>query len=312
MAVGLNSIDLNLLRTLDALLGERSVTRAAVRLGVTQPAVSAALARLRRHFGDELLTRNGNRYTLTALATQLRSDTTLAMASAQRVFEAAPSSDPQIPEREFTLVLSDYAAVVLGEELSRTFESTAPKARLRLELPTPYLVDQVADTLRAVDGFVLPHGFIHDVPHTDLFSDDWVGLVARDHPTVGTDVTLAQLAELPWVLTYDTRTAFTPAQQHLRMLGVEPAASIVVENFLAVPFFVSGTSRVAMLQRRLTERLAGLADIRTFELPFEAVRLVESFWWHPKHQRDPSHAWLRRTLREVGRRISGEPTAASS
>src|SRR5689334_2449623 len=115
----LNNLDLNLLLTLDALLAERSVTRAAERLGVTQPAVSAALARLRRHFGDLLLNRIGNRYELTPLAVQIRGDTTLALATVRRVFEATPDFDPAVAEREFTLVLSDYAVAVMGEELSR-------------------------------------------------------------------------------------------------------------------------------------------------------------------------------------------------
>ena len=74
---------------------------------------------------------------------------------------------------------------------------------------------------------------------------------------------------------------------------------------MTLPFFVAGTPRVAMVQRRLAQRMAGFADVRVFELPFEAVHLVESFWWHPAHRGDPSHAWLRRTLRAVGRRVGG-------
>ena len=306
MPVGLNSIDLNLLRVLDAVLTERSVTRAAQRLGITQPAVSAALARLRRHFSDELLSRSGNRYELTPLAQQLKADTATALASAKRVFDVGVRGDSQVPEREFTLMLSDYAAVVLGEQISRAFAAQAPKASLRLEMPTPYLVDQVAETLRVMDGFVLPHGIIHDVPHVDLFSDEWVGLAAADNPIMDGPISLEQLAHAPWVLTYDTRTAFTPAQQHLRMLGVEPMAAVVVESFLALPFFVAGTDRVAMVQRRLAARIAGLVDVRIFELPFRAVPLVESLWWHPSYHRDPAHAWLRRMLRAVGRDITAE------
>jgi DNA-binding transcriptional LysR family regulator len=298
------SLDLNLLLTLDAVLAERNLTRAADRLGVSQPAVSAALARLRRHYGDPLLNRVGNHYELTGLASQLRAENSVALASVRRVIDASPVFDPETSEREFVLVLSDYAAAVMGTVLSRTVAQRAPGVRLRIELPTPYLVDHVAETLRAVDGFVLPHGFIHGVPHVDLFSDDWVGIVADDHPTVGGEVVLEELAGLPWVLTYDSQTAFTPAQQHLRLLGVEPKAAIVVESFLAVPFFVAGTDRVAILQRRLATRMAGLADVRTFELPFAAVNLVESFWWHPVHRGDPSHAWIRATLRAVGRLVA--------
>jgi DNA-binding transcriptional LysR family regulator len=305
----LRNLDLNLLLTLDALLAERNVTRAAARLHVTQPAVSAALARLRRHFDDLLLNRVGNRYELTPLAAQLRADTTLALASVRRVFEAAPDFDPATTDREFSLVMSDYAAAVMGKDLSQSFAADAPRARLRIRAPTPYLIDNVSDTLRAVDGIVLPHGFIHDMPHSDLFSDDWVGLAAAGNSLLEGEITLERLADAPWVLTYDTRTAFTPAQQHLRLLGVELRTAVVVESFAAIPFFVASTTRVAMVQRRLVQRLAGLAEVTAFGLPFEAVRLVESFWWHPARDADPAHAWLRSVLQSVGLKVGTQPDA---
>jgi DNA-binding transcriptional LysR family regulator len=303
----LANLDLNLLRTLDVLLTERNVTRTAQQLGVTQPAVSAALARLRRHFDDALLDRVGNRYELTPLAGQLRAETTLALGAVRRVFEASSRFDPATAENEFTIALSDYAALVMGEELARTFARSAPHVRLRIQSPVPQIVDNIAETLRLVDGVVLPHGFVHDVPHTDLFADDWVGIAATDNPLLTNGLTLEQLPEMSWVVTFDSRTAFTPAQQHLRIYGVEPRIVVVVENFIVVPYFVAGTDRVGMVQRRLAERMVGLADVRTFDLPFGTVRMVESFWWHPAHRGDSGHAWLRRTLREIGHRVAGAP-----
>lgn len=108
------NLDLNLLVALDALLRERNVTRAAEQMGLSQPAVSAALSRLRRHFGDELLSRVGNRYELTPFATQLVVRTPPALAGVKRVFDTSPDFDPSAVEREFTLKGSDYAAAVLG------------------------------------------------------------------------------------------------------------------------------------------------------------------------------------------------------
>jgi DNA-binding transcriptional LysR family regulator len=254
-----------------------------------------------------LLIRVGNHYELTPLAAQLRVNTTLALASARRVFEAVPTFDPATTEQEFSLVLSDYAAAVMGEDLSRAFAATAPRARLRIRSPTPYLIDHVSETIRGIDGIVLPHGFIHDMRNCDLFEDTWVGLASTSNPLLQGQITLEQLGAVPWVLAYDTRTAFTPAQQHLRMLGVELQATVVVESFTAIPFFVVGTSRVAMMQQRLVRRLTGLVDVATFDLPFEAVHLVESFWWHPARDGDPAHAWLRSVLRSIGRKVNVQP-----
>jgi DNA-binding transcriptional LysR family regulator len=121
----LANLDLNLLVALRELLRERSVTHAAERLGVTQPAASAALSRLRRHFGDELLVRDRGEYTLTALGVQLAEQADAVCAAAQRLFAASADFDPATSEREFTLVMADYTIVVMGRACPRS--SRAPR-----------------------------------------------------------------------------------------------------------------------------------------------------------------------------------------
>jgi DNA-binding transcriptional LysR family regulator len=298
------NLDLNLLLALDALLQERNVTRAGTRLGLSQPAVSAALARLRRHFGDELLHRTGNRYELTPLAEQLASRITPALAAVTRVFDATPDFDAATSRREFTLVVSDYAATVLGDHLATIVATRAPGVRLRFQQQTPYHVGHALEVLRTVDGLVLPHGFLSDIPVVDLYEDTWVCLVAEGNPRVGERLTMDDVAELPWVVTYHEPTAFTPAAQQLRSIGVEPDIRIVVESFLAVPFLVAGTERVALLQRGLAERLAGAAGVRVLECPWDVVPLKEAFWWHSSLRADPAHRWLRGVLAEAGRAVS--------
>jgi DNA-binding transcriptional LysR family regulator len=193
----LRNLDLNLLLSLDALLEERNVTRAAARLGLSQPAVSAALRRLRRHFGDELLVRTGNRYDLTPLATQLRGTTTTALAGVRRVFEAEPGFDPATSTRECTVVASDSSTTVLGDHLATELARDAPGVRLRFQLQTHGDVDQAPESLRHVDGMVLPHGFLQDLPAVELHTDGWVLVVSADNDTVGETITMEQLAEMP-------------------------------------------------------------------------------------------------------------------
>src|ERR1700748_2692343 len=115
----LANLDLNLLISLDALLDQRSVTRAAQQLGLSQPALSASLARLRRHFDDELLTRVGNDYRLTPLAVQLRERTTVALSSVERVFTAQPDFDASSSPREFSMLVSDYMVTLIGDTVAR-------------------------------------------------------------------------------------------------------------------------------------------------------------------------------------------------
>ncbi|GAA4908342.1 DNA-binding transcriptional LysR family regulator [Actinomycetospora succinea] len=296
----LANLDLNLLLSLRALLTERNVTRAAAALGLSQPAVSAALARLRRHFGDELLVRVGNRYELTPLAARLIDRTEAAVAGIERVFSAAPDFDPAATTREFTLLVSDYATSVLGPPLAAAFARTAPRARLRLCPHRPEDVTGAAERLRAVDGLLLPHGFVDDMPYLDLYEDHWVVLVATTNDRVGETVTLDDLAALPWVTVYHRPTAFIPAAQQLRAHGIEPRAQVVVESFLPIPDLVAGTDRVGLLQGRLAARLRPDDGVRVLPCPFTATPLVEAMWWHPTYDADPAHRWLRGLLTEVG------------
>ena len=305
--MNLANLDLNLLVSLDALLRERSVTRAATHLGLSQPALSAALARLRRHFGDDLLTRVGNSYQLTPLASHLKQLTSVALGGVERVFASQPDFDPARSEREFTILSSDYGATVAGQALSAVLSERAPNIRLRLAHIRTEFVDRAHEGLRTVDAMLLPHGFVADLPHLDLYEDRWVCVVAADNTAVGDTLTMDMLAELPWVLTFHQPTAFTPAARQLSMLGVDPRAQVVVESFLAVPSLVAGTNRVALLQEHLTHRLINRDRLRVLPCPFDVVPLVEALWWHPIYDHDPEHVWLRQAAAEAGRRIAAAP-----
>lgn len=303
------NLDLNLLVTLDVLLREQNVTRAAEHLGLSQPAVSAALGRLRRHFGDELLVRRGNRYEATPLALRLAERTPPALASVTKVFDAAPEFDPGSMDREFTLIVSDYAAAVLGPVLVAVVAEQAPGVRIRLQQTTPYAVDHAADSLRTVDGIVLPHGFLRDFPHVDLYEDTWVCLVDAANEQVGAALSHEDLRTLPWVVLFNLPTAFAPAAQQLRVAGIEPIVDVVVDSFLCMPFLVAGSRRLALIQARLADRLGGLLDLRVLASPIEPVPLKEAFWWHPMYRDDPAHLWLRAALADAAERLTGGKSA---
>src|SRR3954452_13314316 len=291
--VNLASLDLNLLVSLDALLQERSVTKAAARKGLSQPALSASLARLRRHFGDELLTRVGNEYRLTPLAVQLRELARLALSGIERVFDAQPAFDPASSSREFSLLVSDYIVAVLGDTIAGLFAEEAPNARLRLSANTPTAVDRAEQILLSTDLLVLPHGFVTDLSHRDLYRDEWVCVVSADHPAVQDGLTVEDLETLPWVVTYHGPTAATPASRQMRQRGIEPHVQVITESFLTVPGLVAGSNRVALLQRRLVDLLPLIVGVRALPCPVEVGQLVEAMWWHPVYDDDPEHAYLR-------------------
>ena len=231
LTVNIANLNLNLLTALDALLRERSVTNAAAKLGLSQPALSASLARLRRHFNDPLL------------------------------------------------------------------------VRVEFHPHTPQLIERAEEVLREADAMILPRGFASGLPHLDLFTDTWVCLVDVDHPTIGETATLADLASNPWVVSYRSSSAFTPPMRQMENLGVDVHVQIVVESFLAIPQFVVGTDRIALVQERLVPMLQRGHSLRTVPCPFDVIPLVEALWWHPAQQLEPGHTWLRSIIREAARGV---------
>ena len=292
----LSRVDLNLLIALDTLLRERSVTQAAAQLGLSQPALSASLARLRRYFDDELLTRVGNKYELTPLATVLLDRTGAALAATAEVFAAPVHFDPATSEREFELYVSDYAASVLAAPLVRLTRAEAPLVHLRLQQLSATAVDNAATFLRDHDGLVVPHGLVDDARFVDLFTDRFVLLVSADNTAVGDSMTVQEMLKAPMVVAYNTRTGRNTAVHQMQLSGLEPTVDTVTESFLIVPFLIAGTDRVGLVPAMLARRLPALADVRVIPCPFPVADLVECLWWHERHDEDPGHRWFRSLL----------------
>jgi DNA-binding transcriptional LysR family regulator len=312
------SLDLNLLIALDALLDEASVTKAAERLQLGQPAMSASLGRLRRYYNDDILARVGNRYELTPLAVQLRRRTAVALASVERVFEKAPVFDPARAEREFKVLCSDYAIATIGAAVTRLVSAEAPHVRMNLAVLPPDLLAREDEFLRSVDAVVLPHGYLPDALFIDMFEDAWVVLVATQNAHVGEALTMEHLSALPWVLTYNRTLSTVEGARQLTMHGIEPRTEVMVDSFLAVAPLIAGTDRVALIPSRIAPRLAAMGDVRTMPCPFDAVPLREALWWHPIHDPDAGHAWLRGVFQEAAvalqadRPVSGEVPSATA
>ncbi|MDZ7933143.1 LysR family transcriptional regulator [Rhodococcus sp. NPDC076796] len=301
------NLDLNLLVSLDALLQHRSVTKAANQLGLSQPALSAALGRLRRHFDDNLLYRVGNEYHLSPLAAELRQRVRLALDGVERVFSAQPDFDPAESTREFSILVSDYGIGVLGDTLAGLFADAAPRARLRFGPTSPDLVARAEHSLLGSDLMLVPHGFVTDLPHQDLYRDRWVMVLSSDNDDVGESMTTDDLRTSPWVVVYHGQTASTPAARQLRMLGIEPTVQVITESFLTVPQLVVGSKRIALLQERLVHLLPLNVGLRTVACPVDVGELVEAMWWHPVYERDPEHLFLRDLVTRAASMATDEP-----
>ena len=306
------SIDLNLLAALDALLAERNVTRAGRRLGLSQPTMSEALARLRRHFDDQLLVRVGNSFELTPLGAGLRATSAAAMQLVEQTFAAAQGFDPEACEREFVLQASDYAAAVLGPYLMRAIRQASPVTRLRLEQLPADGAAAISGT-RSPDGVILPRSLAPaGMPGMTLFEDRWVCLAAADNPAVNGGLTVEKLAALPWVVHHDMQSHH-PVLADLRARGLAPETRFSVGGYQLLPELVRGTDHLCLLPHRLAARVAG-PELCVLEVPFDLPPVVETLWWQPGQTHDPSHRWLRDLVRAAARAGPGDrgATTASS
>lgn len=296
--------DQNLLIALYALLEEQHVGKAARRIGVSQPAASAMLARLRRHFGDELLVRVGNGYQPTPFAAQLREQAGGIVQLSDRLFSTKSQFDPRTSEREFTLTVSDYLPAVFGRHLLAAFERQAPCATLRFQQFGNSEHDRSDTAIRSVDGVIVPRGALPpELPRVELFSDEWVAVLDPNNPLTEFPADWDELSELRWVLGQHDRGRPAFLLHRLAESGRELRPHAVIGSFLALPLYVTGTDRIAIVQRRLLRVMPASIPLRVLPCPFDVGPIIEALWWHPVHTHDLGHQWFRTMVHAAAARM---------
>lgn len=297
--MNLAQIDLNLLVSLDALLAERHVTRAAERVGLSQPAMSSALARLRVMFGDELLVRVGREYQATALAHDLEEPLHQLLQLAEETVRRRPSFDPSSDQRVFTIVASDYSAYLALHPLLELVSREAPGVVIQTRrAATPELERAEADLKLGL--WPSPDANDADLPHEVLFRDRWVCAVWSGNTLVRDRIDLDAYLKLPHLVYGNGITEVRGmADRAVRDLRVERHVQGTVDSFFLLPFFLGGTNMVAFIHERLGRKLAQTADIRLVEPTFRTPPVAEAMFWYTRNSSDPAHRWLREKLREI-------------
>jgi LysR family transcriptional regulator, nod-box dependent transcriptional activator len=298
-ARSLASVDFNLLKALDALLQESSVTRAAERLSITQPSMSSTLRRLRELFADELLIRTGRTMRPTPLAEALQPRVRRIVADIEDIVVSTTDFAPECADRSFRILATDYASLVLVQPLMAALATEAPNVRIHLQ---PRAITEHAALLQRgeIDLAIIPsdHALAAGVPHETLFTDRFVAAVWRHNPDIEEPLTFAQLDCLPY-LSYTVG----PVDSLLRDLGHPRAPDAIVESFVLGPLLLRGTRQITFVQERLAHQLAATAELRLLEPPFDSPALVETMAWHPRAGNDPAHSWLRARLRTIAQQL---------
>lgn len=308
-----NQVDLNLLVALDALLSERSVTRAAERLYVGQSAMSASLARLRNVFNDPLLVRGGRSLSvLTPLAESLVEPVREVLGSIEHLLTQRSDFDPAVDGRSFTIAASDYATLVLLRHVLESLDADAPKLRLTI---APLVADFVPLLERGeIDFAVLPREL--NAPTSGygervLFQDRFVCVAWGENPLISETLTLEGLATLPY-LGYEGHLMQSLAETWLDEAGVHRNVEATAQTFVLGPLLIRGTRLISVVHERVALELEPVANCRILELPLTLPPVTETLIWNARFEEDPAHRWMRDRIASVAATVAHLPQVAST
>jgi DNA-binding transcriptional LysR family regulator len=290
----IDQVDLNLLPPLVALLEERHVSRAADRVRLSQPAMSRALQRLRRHFGDELLVRGPDGYSLTPRAERIRDQLATAVTHLERVF-APETFDPAAAAQSFRLAVSDYTVATFGPELVRTILTESPNSAVSCEVLDGHAFDKLdAGTLDLVIyGRAAPERYCSE----HLFTDRFVCVVAAEHPLAHqTSVSLSTYLRWPHLAIEIDQPWIDRA---LETFGTSRRIAVSMPYFALAPSILPGTELILTIPAQLAHHDADRPRTRVLAAPREFGELKFYAVWHPRFDQDPSHSWLRQAVRTV-------------
>ncbi|MBU3889312.1 LysR family transcriptional regulator [Methylosinus sp. KRF6] len=298
--------DLNLLPIFVALMEERSVTRAAERLGMTQPAMSNALARLRAMLQDQLFIRGRYGVQPTPIALELAPVIADALTKLDDAVLGQQDFDPAKAECLFTIAPNSYVEYVLAPAIVARLGRIAPGVTLRL---TPYGAD-LAETGVVSGATAMVLGRIVDPPDNlvvqHLMEESLACVVRADHPEIGDKITRKQFEALRHVNVVPPGRLRAGLFQALARQELRRDVAISVTNFFAVAEMVAVTDYCATLPRLICRRLADDRRLKVLPAPVDLGTFPVEMAWHMRYRHDPAHRWLRSLIAEVASDIAGE------
>jgi DNA-binding transcriptional LysR family regulator len=290
-----HEFDLNLLVYLDALLSEQSVSKAAARAHIGQPAMSLALARLRSYFGDELLVYvEGRRMVLTSLAQELTEPIRNILNQVQAIAASPEVFCPAQSKRRFSIMGSDYVIDILIKRFLPRLLQDAPE--IQVEMRRLSMDSRVQIKRADLDLLIAPYGIVYEeLPREPLWTDTTTGIVWSKNPFVlGEAVSEEQYLTLGHVCA--SHDYISPT---LRQSEVVRTVQIIVPDLAMVPRAVEGTNRIAFLHRRQAQLYVDQCSLRLVKPPIEFPIFEEFLQWHPLRDRDPGLFWFRNYIKAI-------------
>jgi DNA-binding transcriptional LysR family regulator len=294
-------LDLNLLETVVMLVDEGSVSAAALRMGVSQPAVSGALARLRRYFDDPLFVRSSRGMSPTPRGREIASVAREILAQVEERLRPSVEFVPATVQEPFTFALSDVGEIVFLPRIARTLATRSPGTAVRsVSMRPDLLVEALASG--EVD---LAVGYFPDLKGSDfyqqaLFNHHFVCLVSSDHPVMGKRLTMSEFLAAPHVVVQSEGRSQEIFEAHLEAEGIQRRVAIYTPHFLSIPTLVAGTDLIVTVPHAM-----GIAfgrpeyGLKTIGLPLPSPRIELRQHWHSKVHKDARNIWLRGVVREL-------------
>lgn len=298
----LRRTDLGLLVSLDALLSERSVTAAARKLGISQPALSAQLARLRDLLGDEILVGNAHGMVPTPRAQALQVPLRGLLQDMSQLLFAEADFDPATHERRFHIAAADLTLAAILPTLLQVISQSAPHIRLTTatldhatmvsEAEAGRLDMVVTNTLKLPEAFQVVH--LTDTPY--------VALWRQDHPALAQGLTLEAFCALPHLNVSPIEGSLTgPVDEALQAIGRRRNVVASISNYILTPALLRGSDLIAVVPQLLAT-LDG-AGLCFAPLPLAIEPLSVGLGWHPRNRNDRAHRWLRGLVADTVRKL---------
>ncbi|MBL9015851.1 MAG: LysR family transcriptional regulator [Myxococcales bacterium] len=297
--------DLGLLVTLDALLQEGSVTRAARRVGLSTPAMSHALARIRKRLGDPVLVRSGRGMLLSPRAEELRARVHAVVADARAALEPVRPFVANELDRTFVVRVTDYVVTVLGIEVDRILREEAPDVSMKFVPNSP----DDAELLRGGHSD-LAVGIYGELPQEmrsrRLLTDRFVCAVRADHPTASKRLSLDQFLSLPHLQVAPRGQSGGYLDDVLKARGLARRVARAVPFFVAALQMTARTDYVVVISERIANRLAPTLGLVIHEVPVPLRPYALNLVWHPRVDKDPAHRFLREAFVRAATAAAGD------
>ncbi|MEZ5704159.1 MAG: LysR family transcriptional regulator [Burkholderiaceae bacterium] len=294
----LRDIDLNLLVVFNQMLMDRSASVAAERLGMSQPAVSNALRRLRELLNDELFVRTAKGMEPTPYALHLAEPVVYALNALQTALSNKETFDPRTSERTFNLAMTDIGEMYFMPPLMDALAELAPGIQVQTHRAS---AGDIRESMAsgAIDlalGLMpaLQSGFFQK----RLFRQRYVCMFRRGHPTARAPISLAQFKQLEHVGVTAPNTGHGEINDLLVRAGITRRIRLLVPHFIAVGHILQSTDLIATLPERFAERSKGPFDLVVSPHPVDLPEIAINMFWHAKYHRDPDNMWLRQQISE--------------